>query len=106
MFFQKSIFVRYKEGFLTSNVNNLFLPSVFQSLLQEFEKVFQDEAPKGLPPIRGIEHKIELIPRATIPNRPTYRENPTEIKDIQWQVEELKEKGYVRESLSPCFVPI
>ena len=79
---------------------------MFQSLLQEFEDVFQDEATKlGLPPIRGIEHKIEFILETIIQNRPAYRANPTETKEIQRQVEEqLMENGYVRESLSPCSV--
>ena len=67
---------------------------MFQSLLQEFENVFQDEVPKGLPLIRDIEHKIT---GAIIPNRLAYRENPTETKEIQRQVGELMEKGYTRE---------
>jgi len=59
---KKPIFVRvYKEECLVSNDNNLSLLSMFQSLLQEFDDVFQDEIPKGLPPIRGIEHKIDFI---------------------------------------------
>ena len=107
MFSQKTIFVLvYKEGCLVSNDNNLSLPSMFQSLLQEFDDVFQDEVPKELPPIKGIEHKIDFIPGAVIPNRPAYRANPTETKEIQRQVEELMEKGYIRESLSPCSVPV
>jgi hypothetical protein len=39
-----------------------------------------------------------------LPNRAPYRTNPKEIKEIQCQVQELLEKGYVRESLSPCVV--
>ena len=31
--------------------------------------------------------------------------NPEETKEIQRQIGELLEKGYMRESLSPCFVP-
>ena len=91
----------YNEGFLVSNYNNLALPSVFQSLLQEFEDMFQD---KEIPPIRGTEHKIDFIPRTVISYKPAYRVNPTETKEIQRQVEELMEKGYVRESLSPCAI--
>jgi hypothetical protein len=41
-----------------------------------------------------------------VPNRAPYRTNPEETKEIQRQVQELLDKGYVRESLSPCFVPI
>ena len=68
----------YKEGYLVSNDNNLSLPSMFQSLLQEFEDVFQDKVPEVLPPIRGIEHKIDFILGVVVPNKPAYRVNPTE----------------------------
>ena len=68
--------------------------------------MFPNEVPNGLPPIRGIEHQIDLVPGATIPNRLAYRCNPEETKEIQRQVEELLAKGYVRESMSPCVVPI
>ncbi|XP_023534142.1 uncharacterized protein LOC111795765 [Cucurbita pepo subsp. pepo] len=50
--------------------------------MKEFDDVFQDEVPKGLPPIRGIEHKIDFIPGAVIPNRLAYRANPTETQEI------------------------
>ena len=62
--------------------------------------------PPGLPHIRGIEHHIELIPGASLPNRTPYRINPEETKEIMRQVQELLDKGYIRESLSPCAVPI
>uniref|UniRef100_A0A2N9GB05 Reverse transcriptase RNase H-like domain-containing protein n=1 Tax=Fagus sylvatica TaxID=28930 RepID=A0A2N9GB05_FAGSY len=39
----------------------------------EFEDVFPEEMPNELPPIRGIEHQIDFVPGATIPNRPAYR---------------------------------
>jgi hypothetical protein len=39
-------------------------------------------------------------------NRAPFRTNPEEIKEIQRQVQELLDKGYVRESLNPCVVPI
>jgi hypothetical protein len=46
------------------------LPSVVTNLLQDFEDVFPQETLVGLPPIRGIEHQIDLILGATLPNRP------------------------------------
>jgi hypothetical protein len=60
----------------------------------------------GLPPLRGIEHQINVIPGASLPNHAPYRTNPEETKEIQCQVQELLNKGYVSESLSPCAVPI
>jgi hypothetical protein len=41
-----------------------------------------------------------------LPNRAPYRTNPEETKEIQRQVQELLDKGYVRESLSPYVVPV
>ncbi|PKI54890.1 hypothetical protein CRG98_024721 [Punica granatum] len=53
---------------------------------QEYDDVFPEETPHGLPPIRGIEHQIDFVPGATIPNRPAYRSNPEETKELQRQV--------------------
>jgi hypothetical protein len=60
----------------------------------------------GLPPLRGIEHQIDLIPGASLPNRAPYRTNPEETKEIQCQVQELLDKGYVCEPLSPGTIPV
>ncbi|XP_074278613.1 uncharacterized protein LOC141602205 [Silene latifolia] len=76
-----------------------------QGLLKEFCDVFPEELPVGLPPLRGIEHQIDLIPGAQLPNKPAYRCNPEEAKELQRQVQKLIDRGYVQESLSPCAVP-
>jgi hypothetical protein len=91
---------------LNLDETNQSLPSLAVSLLQEFEHVFPKEMPNGLPPIRGIEHQIDFVPGAAIPNRPADRSNPKETKELQRQVEDLMSKGYVRESMSPCAVPM
>ncbi|XP_035539637.1 uncharacterized protein LOC109000794 [Juglans regia] len=95
-----------QEALLCTNDLVGALPSNIVSLLQEFEDVLSEEVPYGLPPIRGIEHQIDFIPGASIPNRPAYRSNPEETKELQRQVSELLEKGFVRESMSPCAVPV
>ncbi|RVW76683.1 hypothetical protein CK203_047600 [Vitis vinifera] len=41
-----------------------------------------DRVPSRLPPIRGIKHQIDFVPGATIPNRPAYRSNPKETKEL------------------------
>ena len=74
--------------------------------MQEYEELFPEELPKGLSPLRDIEHQIDFIPRAVIPSRPTYRANPEKTKELQRQVEELLDRGHVRESLSLCVIPI
>jgi hypothetical protein len=95
-----------QEIFLSTNDLPAPLPSAVFDILQEYEDVFPDEVPPGLPPKRGIEHQIDLIPGAPLPNWPPYRTNPEEMKEIQCKVQELLDKGYVKESLSPCVVPV
>lgn len=100
------IVLMYKEAFLNTNEVASALPSSITSLLQEYDDVFPEETPSGLPPLRGIEHQIDFVPGAILPNRPAYRSNPEETKELQRQVQELMDKGYVRESMSPCAVPV
>lgn len=100
------IVLLYKETYLNINELEFSLPSVFSSLLQEFDDLlfFSKEIPYKLPPIKGIKHQINFIPRASIPNRPAYKSNPEETKESQRQVEELLAKGYVWKSISPCLM--
>jgi hypothetical protein len=44
------------------------LPPAVANILQEYSDVFPSEIPAGLPPIRGIEHQIDLILGASLPN--------------------------------------
>ena len=100
------IVLLYKEALLNTNQLDTSLPSSIVSLLQEFEDVFPEEIPKGVSPIQGIEHQIDFVLGAIIMNRHSYWSNPEETKELQKQVSELMEKGYVRESMSPCIVPV
>jgi hypothetical protein len=62
------------------------LPPAVANLLQKYMDVFRQDVPPGLPPIRGIEHQIDLILGASLPNRAPYRSNPEETKEIQRQI--------------------
>ncbi|XP_071933062.1 uncharacterized protein [Coffea arabica] len=73
---------------------------------EEYQDVFPEDIPTGLPPLRGIEHQIDFIPGSSLPNKAPYRTNPEETKEQQRQVEELLSKGWIQESLSPCVVPV
>ena len=83
---QSMLLFIYKEALLTSSDFAPELPSGFEFILQEFGDVFPEENPTGLPPLRGIEHQIDLVPGASLPNCPAYINNPEETKELQRQV--------------------
>jgi len=53
-----------------------------EKLLKEFDDVFPGDGPMGLPPFRGIKHQSDFVLGASLPNRPTYKTNPKETKEI------------------------
>ena len=73
----------YKEAYFNTDDLDHSLPRVAVSLLQEYEDLFPNDVPSGLSPIRGIEHQIDFVPGATIPNRPAYRSNLEETKELK-----------------------
>jgi len=81
------------------------LPPQVQNFLKDFGDIFPKEGPIALPPVRGIEHQIDLVSGASIPSRSAYRTNPKETKEI------VTSSGIVGERLgskspSPSVVPV
>ncbi|GJX86230.1 putative reverse transcriptase domain-containing protein [Tanacetum coccineum] len=60
----------------------------------------------GLSPIREIEFRIELIPRATPVAKSPYRLAPSELEELSGQLKELQDKGFIRPSSSPWGAPV
>lgn len=87
------------------NPNTRDLPVEVIPLIDEFSDIFPEDIPAGLPLMREIQHCIDFVPGASIPNKPAYRMNPKEFVELHRQVTELLEKGLIRESMSPCAVP-
>ncbi|MCO5546846.1 hypothetical protein L7F22_000283 [Adiantum nelumboides] len=75
--------------------------------LNDYKECFSETIPMEMPPSRGKDdHKIDLMPRTTPPNRPPYRVSYAQQEEIMTQVKELLEKGMVRPSSSPFCSPV
>jgi hypothetical protein len=98
------VVVRKPMVVLTSSSMDYF-PEEVQELLDNFADIVVDELPNSFPPIRSINHLIDLIPEASLPNKAAYRLTPQENEEVKNQVQDLLDKGLVREILSPCAVP-
>ena len=75
------------------------------TLVKEYSDVFAD-LPKGLPPTRALDHKIEVIPGSAPPNRQTYRLSLEELAELKQQLQELIDHKFIQPSTSPFGAPV
>ena len=79
-------------------------PTNICKILDDFSDLWPVELPNQLPPMRDIQHAIDLILGASLPNLLAYIMNPTKHAKLKRKVDELLTKGFIRKSLSPCVV--
>ena len=81
------------------------IPLEVQTLLEEFDDVIPKDLQTKLPPMRNIQHHIDLIPNASLLNVPHYKMSSRENKILRENVEELLSKGHIQASISTCAIP-
>ena len=82
------------------------VPADLAKVLRSFRDVFPEALPPGLPPPREVDHAIELEPGALPPSRPTYRMSFQELEELEKQLKEYADNGWIRPSQSPYGAPI
>ena len=68
-------------------------------IVRDFEELFKDIS--GLPPKREIDFCIELVPGTLQISKAPYRMAPIEMLELNKQVQELQDLGFIRPSISP-----
>jgi len=80
------------------------IPEPLQSILHEFDSVFAP--PTTLPPPRTGDHKIPLLDGAQPFSLRPYRYNPAQKTEIETQIKEMLQKGWIQPSTSPYSSPV
>ena len=74
-------------------------------VVDQFPNVFPDKL-LSLPPDREIEFSIDLVPGSQPVSITPNRMAPAELIELQRQLDELLEKGFIRSSTSPWGAPV
>ncbi|GJX31943.1 putative reverse transcriptase domain-containing protein [Tanacetum coccineum] len=74
-------------------------------VVRYFPEVFLDDL-SGLPPLREIEFRIELIPGSVPISKFPYHLAHSELEELSGKLKELQDKGFIRPSSSPWGAPI
>ncbi|XP_072951778.1 uncharacterized protein [Typha angustifolia] len=75
------------------------------SVVREFPDVFPEDI-LGLPPDRGVEFIIDLIPRAGSVSKAPYHMAPKEMEELREQIDDLLSRGLIQPSSSPWGAPV
>ncbi|KAL0533670.1 hypothetical protein IC582_027711 [Cucumis melo] len=82
------------------------VPKEILCALEKYRDVMSDSLPKFLPPRRMIDHEIELVPGAKPPAKNAYCMTPPELAELQKQLDELLNVGFIRPVKAPYGAPI
>jgi hypothetical protein len=88
------------------SAEHLLRKEELDAILSKYADVFPDKLPPGVPPDRGIDHSIELVPGSVPPYKGMYRLSPKELAEVEQQSKELLDNGLIEPSRSPYGAPI
>jgi hypothetical protein len=73
-------------------------------VIRGFPNVFPEDL-QGMPPKRAIEFKIELQPSTAPIAKTLYEMSPIELAELEIQLQDLLDKGFIQPSSSPWGCP-
>ncbi|GBG60905.1 hypothetical protein CBR_g16025 [Chara braunii] len=83
------------------------LEPAVRDLIREYRDVFPPYfSYSGIPPMRGVEHFIQLAPDYRVHHQAPYRLSIPEATEIKRQLEELFRLGFIKPSNSPWGAPV
>ncbi|KAJ4716876.1 hypothetical protein OWV82_011833 [Melia azedarach] len=82
------------------------VPDEYATVLDEFVDLMPLELPKELPPRRAIDHHIEFELGARPPAQVPYRMSPSELAELQRQLDKLLDAGYIQPLKAPYGAPV
>ena len=77
-----------------------------KEVLNSYADIMPEGLPQTLPPRRGIDHEIELLPGVKPPAKNAYRMAPTELAELRKQLDELLTAGFIRPTKAPYGAPV
>ncbi|GBG41103.1 hypothetical protein CBR_g73978 [Chara braunii] len=83
------------------------LELAFRDLTREYHDVFPSSfSYSGIPPMRDVEHSIQLVPDYRVHHQTPYRLSIPEATELKHQLEELLRLGFIKLSNSPWGAPV
>ena len=77
------------------------IPYQIKAILIEYADVMPVKLPQTLPPRRGIDHEIKLLPGTKPPARALYNMAPPELAKLRKQLDEVLKARFIRPSKAP-----
>ena len=98
--------VKESTSSISPNEHSATLTQSLHHLLHEYNDVFPHDLPKGLPPERAVRHNIDLLQGSKPISKPPYRLSASEASEVERQLADYLQRGFIKPSSSPWASPI